>query len=381
MKIGFLHSWQQKDLWNSFNAILIRHQYETWNYARFHNLNYWRLKYGKGSSREKLRDLIYNHTNQDFLLLAQHYDMIFLSMNFDIYPPSEVFREFVRDIVSTYRSYYPYKEIILGAGNETQEKRKIAEKVIQVCQDVKDGSAKYGIDICSFNQKIKTSEEKEVLKRVLNSQLHKSICKYLGFQSLATSAENTRIYTQLAQSRGYEVIDTELGTETDRFSEIKMKFDNDRLLGIDKVFILTPEISKELADYRTVWKKYALQILRDNGTIYQTKPKYAIIDYVQKYKTFTNNEQREVLNKMLDNIAFKNITKMGCRGLNTKRIQYILNDWIKQYDVEIPLLITDGIFGKNTETAVKLFQVQGELMADGIVGKNSWTALVKFLLG
>ena len=38
---------------------------------------------------------------------------------------------------------------------------------------------------------------------------------------------------------------------------------------------------------------------------------------------------------------------------------------------------TDGIFGVNTEAAVKKFQATKDLTADGIVGKNSYNALLK----
>lgn len=41
----------------------------------------------------------------------------------------------------------------------------------------------------------------------------------------------------------------------------------------------------------------------------------------------------------------------------------------------------DGIFGRNTETAVKAFQSNSGLVADGIVGKRTWTALDEAIVG
>ncbi|MDQ4144910.1 MAG: peptidoglycan-binding protein [Actinomycetota bacterium] len=44
-------------------------------------------------------------------------------------------------------------------------------------------------------------------------------------------------------------------------------------------------------------------------------------------------------------------------------------------------LATDGLFGPATESAVKDFQQNENLMRDGIVGRQTWTALLtRFLL-
>lgn len=62
------------------------------------------------------------------------------------------------------------------------------------------------------------------------------------------------------------------------------------------------------------------------------------------------------------------LLKLGSRGDDVKRLQVALN-------ARGAVLVADGIFGRNTEEAVKAFQRNGGLVADGIVGTKTWAAL------
>lgn len=55
-----------------------------------------------------------------------------------------------------------------------------------------------------------------------------------------------------------------------------------------------------------------------------------------------------------------------------ERLQFMLN-FVKGADD----LDVDGIFGPNTEAAVRDFQQNENLSVDGIVGKQTWTALLR----
>ena len=44
------------------------------------------------------------------------------------------------------------------------------------------------------------------------------------------------------------------------------------------------------------------------------------------------------------------------------------------YDIAV-----DGVFGRDTEEAVRDFQSQHDLDVDGIVGDNTWAALEEFM--
>lgn len=67
--------------------------------------------------------------------------------------------------------------------------------------------------------------------------------------------------------------------------------------------------------------------------------------------------------------APKGILKNGCKGTGVKWLQYEL-------DRNGFSLLIDGIFGKDTEAAVRQFQNQHRLICDGIVGPVTIAALI-----
>lgn len=66
--------------------------------------------------------------------------------------------------------------------------------------------------------------------------------------------------------------------------------------------------------------------------------------------------------------------RYGDRGNNVSYIQTALN-FISREATEIPPVETDGIFGRNTQNAVKIFQKFYALDQDGIVGPLTWNKL------
>lgn len=58
-----------------------------------------------------------------------------------------------------------------------------------------------------------------------------------------------------------------------------------------------------------------------------------------------------------------NTLRKGSKGEEVKRLQRLLH------------LVEDGIFGEQTESAVKAYQAAHNLVADGIVGMKTWEAL------
>ncbi|NES79857.1 MULTISPECIES: peptidoglycan-binding protein [Okeania] len=65
--------------------------------------------------------------------------------------------------------------------------------------------------------------------------------------------------------------------------------------------------------------------------------------------------------------------RQGSSGDDVERLQIILNEM--GYS-----LVGDGIFGSNTEAAVKEFQKNSRLEVDGIVGPLTWYALMSIMI-
>jgi len=63
------------------------------------------------------------------------------------------------------------------------------------------------------------------------------------------------------------------------------------------------------------------------------------------------------------------LTKKGDQKHPVSSLQYLLRT--RGHSVTV-----DGIFGPNTDAAVRAFQQQKNLVVDGIVGPNTWRALI-----
>lgn len=62
----------------------------------------------------------------------------------------------------------------------------------------------------------------------------------------------------------------------------------------------------------------------------------------------------------------------GCQGEDVRALQFLLRDRGYNGNMGTP----DGIFGKNTDGAVKAYQKAKGLVADGVVGKKTWSKLL-----
>ncbi len=361
MYVYHLHNWKQIGEEKYYDGVCIRFLLEDDIYAENNNLDFLDLKYGI-ASRHDLRDKIYPDfmTYRKWIELSKNYPALILSLNFDVH--SYKYKRFVKKVL---KEFPQNKRIIIAAGNEVYEKRGEAEKVYQTALEVHEAMQEIQriYPVAFWNQKIYTSGERSALEKLLNDKRVKDICEYFAFQSLGTSNSKVDKYMKMAKAQGFKIIDIELGTTTNSYSEIKSKFDLDRNLGIDDVVILAPNISKELDDEN--FKKYALSINGDE------KDKYKLINYFQQFKTKEEEEMK-----------LEKTYKKWSRGLPIKFIQRAINEYVV-YSVEItedepdwyPLDV-DGIFGPLTEKGIKWYQeTEGLEQQLGVLDEKTFESL------
>ncbi len=73
--------------------------------------------------------------------------------------------------------------------------------------------------------------------------------------------------------------------------------------------------------------------------------------------------------------------RRGARGPNVVRAQVMLNRIGRNYPAIPRISAVDGIFGPQTERAVRSFQEIFGLSVDGIIGKSTWYQLVRLYVG
>ena len=66
--------------------------------------------------------------------------------------------------------------------------------------------------------------------------------------------------------------------------------------------------------------------------------------------------------------------RQGSRGSEVVTLQNLLNNARSMYP-QIPFITVDGVFGANTDNAVRIFQRAAGLTVDGVVGPTTWNAL------
>lgn len=65
------------------------------------------------------------------------------------------------------------------------------------------------------------------------------------------------------------------------------------------------------------------------------------------------------------------VVRLQDRGPEVEKLQRSLNHYL----IPSPELHTDGVFGPNTEAAVRAYQLERQLQVDGVVGPRTWSAL------
>lgn len=120
-------------------------------------------------------------------------------------------------------------------------------------------------------------------------------------------------------------------------------------------------------------KDYRVACLRVANDGYATAPDYAatLINTIERFRLYEWDAQ--ITGDMITpavNIPTRPVLKLGTRS------DYVYH-WQKYLNLNgYPCGNEDGIFGKNTELAVKDWQKSHGLEADGIIGPKTWAALL-----
>lgn len=77
---------------------------------------------------------------------------------------------------------------------------------------------------------------------------------------------------------------------------------------------------------------------------------------------------------------YERLLKLGTRGPSVRILQYYLQ-FLSYFNLKLPYVSMDGIFGQETYDAVVTFQSFYGLDVDGIVGKNTWDMIQDAYVG
>ena len=77
---------------------------------------------------------------------------------------------------------------------------------------------------------------------------------------------------------------------------------------------------------------------------------------------------------------YERLLKLGTRGTSVRIVQYYLQ-FLSFFNLKLPYVAMDGIFGQETYDAVLTFQSLYGLDVDGIVGRNTWDMIQDAYVG
>jgi len=223
----------------------------------------------------------------------------------------------------------------------------------------------------SFPDYVKNVASSEIYPTWDESALRANILAIISFAL-------NRVYTEYYRSRGYNY-DITAATAFDQ------KYINGRNI-FDNISVIVDEIFNDYLRRRGFAEPLAAKFcngttvtcagLSQWGSEYLARQGYSSVDILRTYY----GDDVEIVN----DAPVQDITtsypgtplRLGSSGSNVATVQISLNRVSQNYPA-IPKLRVDGIFGAQTEAAVRAFQRIFDLTPDGIVGRGTWYALVR----
>lgn len=183
-----------------------------------------------------------------------------------------------------------------------------------------------------------------------------------------------RIYTEWYRSKGYDFDITNTTQFDQAYNQGRDVFDNVGRI-VDELFNDYVTKQGSIEPYFTQFCNGTTSTcdgLSQWGTVDLAKKGYAPYDMLTYYY---GDDINIVKNAPVENIkqSYTGIPlRLGMTGNNVKLIQVQLKRIRKNFPSVTNISKADGIFGPETEKAVKSFQETFNLTPDGIVGKSTW---------
>ena len=188
-----------------------------------------------------------------------------------------------------------------------------------------------------------------------------------------------RVYTEFYRSRGYD-FDITNSTAYDQFFVNGRSYFNNVAKIVDELFndyLRRPGFVEPLAAKFCNGTTVTCEGLSQWGSQNLAQQGYTAPQILRNY--YGNVE-------IVNNAPIRGITasypgtplRRGTSGPSTVAVQVMLNRISQSYPAIPKISSVDGIFGAQTEAAVRKFQDIFNLTVDGIVGKATWYALVRY---
>ena len=228
----------------------------------------------------------------------------------------------------------------------------------------------------SFPNYIKNVASSEIYPTWPEAALRANILAQISFAL-------NRVYTEYYPSRGYNFDITGSTMNDQKFIKGRSTFENvDRL--VDELFTtyirrtgFVEPLSARFCNGTTV----TCDGLSQWGSESLARQGLGTMDILRRY--YGNNIEL-VSNAPIRDIAYSypgSPLKVGSSGNYVTVLQVMLNRVARNYPAIPRISPVDGVFGSQTEAAVKKFQSIFNLSSDGIVGQSTWYKLVFLYVG
>ncbi len=192
-----------------------------------------------------------------------------------------------------------------------------------------------------------------------------------------------RVYTEFYRSRGYNFDITSSTAIDQKFIKGRNIFENiDRIVNdIFNDYIREIGVAEPLAAKYCNGTTVTCEGLSQWGSENLAQQGFSTLDILYNYYGYNIELVVDAPIRELRESYPGTPIRRGDRGAYVKVIQRELNQISQNYPAIPKIYPVDGIFGENTEEAVRQFQRIFNLTPDGIVGKSTWYRLIYLYTG